>query len=117
MENRNDEIEVKACAVPFCSQVELRHEIDFSSLPKKDKITRYDGIGCVIPSGARLEVWRIKKGEGLHVIIRNPMEDGNQSVLPFGLTREAARALHGLLDQQLYPEHTKARQPEGSAEK
>lgn len=94
---------VANCPAPICSQVELRPEIDFSSLLKTDKITRYAGIGCVIPSGARIEVWRIKESDGLHIKIRNPLDDGNQSVLAFGLTREAAMALHGLLDQQLYP--------------
>ena len=88
-----------------CSRVDSRPEVPFSELPDERNVQLHDGIGCVIPSGAMLEVWRIKGEEGFSIKIRRPLEDGRQSVLRFGLTKEAALALHGLLDQQIYPEN------------
>lgn len=89
---------------PTGSRVDSRPEVSFLELPK-EKISVYDGIGCVIPSGSMLEVWRIADNQGLQIKIRRPLDDGTQSVLHFALTQEAALALHGLLDAQLYPEN------------
>lgn len=95
----------KGLDAPTCSRVDSRPEVPFHELPQERKVNLHDGIGIVIPSGAMIEVWKIEGEGGVQINIRRPLDDGRQSVLRFGLTREAALALHGLLDQQLYPEN------------
>lgn len=102
----------EGCPAPICSRVDSRPEVSFLELPK-EKISVYDGMGCVIPSGSMLEVWRIADNKGLQIKIRRPLDDGTQSVLHFALTQEAALALHGLLDAQLYPENTEVARESG----
>ena len=98
------------CAPIHGSRVDSRPEMSFHDLPADDdEVTRHDGVGCVIPSGAMLEVWRILENDGLIVKIRKPLDDGKQSLLSFGLSRDAAIALHGLLcDRLLYPENVES---------
>lgn len=81
---------------PDSSRVDLRPEVDFSTLPLDVKATFKDGIALVIESGAMIEVWDIEGG-GYHFRIRRPLDDGRQSVLKFSLSGEATEALCGLL--------------------
>jgi hypothetical protein len=102
------------CAASDCSRVESMPDVPFDSLPP-EKITLRDGIGVAIPSGATLQVWKVEERDGFHIKIRRPLDDGTRSLLKFGLSRDAAIALHGLLQMQLYPENTKASRDEGGA--
>lgn len=65
-----------------------------------------NGVGCDIPNGSMVELWEIQGSENFHIRMRNPLPDGTQSVLRFGITKEAAVALTGLLIAKLYPETT-----------
>lgn len=79
-------------------------EIKFHEAGDGEPYTVHKGIGCMIDSGAMVEVWEIKDNTGFHVVTRRPTDDGKQIVLRFGLTRQAAQALAGLLTDKLYPE-------------
>jgi hypothetical protein len=88
-------------------------EVPFSELPGRD-ITIYNGIGCVCPNGSVIEVWRIKEDDGFHIKLRRKLDDGKMSLLKFGMSLEAATALVGVLQMQIYPEandRTLATQP------
>jgi hypothetical protein len=78
-------------------------EVKFHEAGEAEAYTIHKGIGCVIPSGAMVEIWEIKDDTGFHVVTRKPTDDGKQVVLRFGLTRDAARALCGLLMDKLDP--------------
>lgn len=94
------------CAASDCSRGEPMPDVPFDSLPTQ-KVTLRDGIGVVIPSGATLQVWQVEERDGFQIKIRRPLDDGTRSLLKFGLSRDAAIALHGLLQMQLYPENVK----------
>ena len=82
----------------------------FHDLPTREVII-HDGIKTTIPSGATISVWKVKDSDSLHVSVRNPLPDGNKSLLKFGLSRPAAIALAGLLQLQLEPITEKDDQP------
>ena len=97
------------CAASDCSRGEPMPDVPFDSLPTQ-KVTLRDGIGVVIPSGATLQVWQVEERDGFQIKIRRPLDDGTRSLLKFGLSRDAAIALHGLLQMQLYPENVEVTQ-------
>lgn len=78
------------------------NQIPFHELPDHPAEI-HDGIGTIIPSGARVEVWRVKDENGFHLEFVNPIDADTESVLTFGLSLDAAIALHGILTYQLYP--------------
>lgn len=88
------------------SRVDSRPEVSFHELSPEGTVNLHDGLGCVITSGAMIEVWKIENDDGVRIKIRRPLDDGRQSVLRFGLTHDAATALHGLLGQQIYYENS-----------
>jgi hypothetical protein len=51
-----------------------------------------------------IEVWHIQGEDGLHITLKRKLDDETYSRLAFGISREAAIALCGLLQAQLYPE-------------
>lgn len=84
---------------PFASMPEVpfhRSPIDY------DNITVYDGAFQTIPSGARVEVWRVKGAEGIYIVMRRPLPDGRQRVIKFLLTNDAAEALYGLIQATIF---------------
>jgi hypothetical protein len=78
-------------------------EVPFHELPiEHHNIAVHDGIGITIPSGSRVEVWRVKDSDGIQICMRRPLQSCRQSVLRFGLTRDAAEALFEMLHTQIY---------------
>jgi len=88
------------CSAVTCSP---SSEVPFSELPRRD-ITIHGGLGCVCPNGSVIEVWRIKEDDGFHIKLRRKLDDGKMSILKFGMSFEAAVALVGVLQMQIYPE-------------
>lgn len=64
----------------------------------------YDGMGVTCPNESIVEVWRVKDDDGFHIKLRRKLEDGKMSLLKFGMSRESAIALVGLLQMQMCPE-------------
>lgn len=78
-------------------------DVPFHDLPTRDVIL-HDGLGCACPNGSTIVVWRIKDDDGFHIELRRKLEDGRMSLLKFGMSLEAATALVGVLQMQIYPE-------------
>lgn len=81
-------------------------EIPHHELPA-DEITIHSGIGCECPNGSILEIWNVKEHDGFHIKLRRKIDDETISVLKFGISREAAAGLCGMIQAKLYPEEFK----------
>lgn len=81
-------------------------ETPYDEVPPCAPYKPINGVGCDIPNGSMVEVWNIQDSEDFHIRMRKPLPDGTQSVLRFGITKEAAAALTGLLINKLHPETT-----------
>jgi hypothetical protein len=64
-----------------------------------------DGLAVDLPNERRVEVWRTKDRRAYLVSISSPTPEGNQSILNFGLRKDAAHALHDVLCAQLRREN------------
>lgn len=78
-------------------------EVPFEELPHRD-IVCYDGLGIKCKNGSEVEVWKIKNEKNIHVKLRRKLDDGNMSLLSFGMSFESAVSLEHLLAKQIYPE-------------
>jgi hypothetical protein len=83
------------------------NEVPFHELPTHS-VTLRDGIGTRCPNGSEVEVWKVMGGDSLHIKLRRQLDDGSKSKLGFGMSRESALALVGLLQWHLYPEEKKS---------
>ena len=79
------------------------NEIPFEDTPPVDIII-HNGLGITCPNGSMIEVWQIQGDDGLHITLKRKLDDDTYSRLKFGISREAAIVLCGLLQTQLYPE-------------
>jgi hypothetical protein len=89
--------------LPSCGAACSPVDVPFEDLPRRD-ITIHSGLGCACPNGSVIEVWRIKEDDGFHIKLRRKLDDGKMSILKFGMSFEAAVALVGVLQMQIYPE-------------
>jgi len=66
----------------------------------------HDGLVANLPGNRAVEVWRVKDSTGYLVRILAPTTDGKRSLLKFGLTQDAAHALHDTLCGQIRRENS-----------
>lgn len=84
---------------------ENRPEVNYFLLPRGEPKELYAKTHIDCQNGSRVEVYSVKDSDGLQFKLRRPLPDDRQSVLVFGLTREAATALMCLLHDKLnHPE-------------
>jgi hypothetical protein len=79
---------------------EEKEYIPFHDLPTEGVMLR-SGVCTTIPSGAMIAVLKHEDDDGISIRISKPLEDGKKSLLSFGLSRDAAIALIGLLEVQI----------------
>lgn len=88
---------------PDKPRVDELEEVPFHELPPGDTVPFDRPLGAVCRNGSMVEVWSEVESDGFLVKLRKLLEDGRQSVLKFGLSKEWALVLCYLLDMKLYP--------------
>lgn len=79
-------------------------EVPFHELPPGDPAKFHKPLRFQCKNGSVVEVWSAADGDGFLVNLRKPLEDGRQSLLKFGISKEAAFVLCVLLDMKLHPQ-------------
>jgi len=72
-----------------------------ANVDRSGPITLTKGLIYELPDNRRIEVWKIKDGDGLSIRIFRPTNDGKTANLIFGLSKEAAICLGDALIKQL----------------